>query len=298
MNPLLRWVNLTMVAGAMAVAGCDASDPPPREVPLADIESEISEVLCGPMFECGCPPDSTFYDSASTCRDVTKTLADQVRQVASLENLTWDPSCLGATLDIIDDAGCGAAFDLPDDDETCRRPCHYLYGSKAEGSECSWVGDRASECAQGLECAGGVCLDPCGDGTPGLAGEGDPCLSNTCGSGLTCDWENDRCVKLPQAGSPCPLGACVEGAFCELEDPNDPMTQMVCKSPYAFGEACRGHSQCETGYCPAGFCDELPGEGESCMGTGVCAPGFDCIEDACQPGAPAVCSVPIPLPGL
>jgi hypothetical protein len=294
-----------MVVASLAASlltSCDSASSPPREVPLEEIEAQVGEVVCGPQFECGCD-NGTFYESAAMCRDVAAALANDVRQTASENGLTWDPTCLGAQLDLIADAGCSATFGdeaQPDDDAECVPPCNILHGDRTLGASCEYAGSNASNCAQGLSCNGSLCIDPCAeDGTPnGAAGLGQSCFDLPCEEGLQCDWENDRCIALPEVGQPCPFGSCAEGGFCELEDPSDPTTQLLCKAPYGFGEPCRGHSQCETGFCPAGFCDDLPEEGESCRGTFACAPGFDCVEEVCQPGAPAVCSIPVPLPGL
>jgi hypothetical protein len=292
--------GIIAVAAAAAVAACDPSThstPPPRSVGLNEIEAQIAEVVCDLQFECVCPED-TFYQSAAQCRETTATLAESIRLTAMQNNLTWDRSCLGAVLDIIDAAGCDPSLGQ-DGGQECTPPCNYLYGMQTVGSPCRYIGSNSSDCAQGLQCQGRSCVDPCvgDDGTE--AGEGQSCAdTGICAEGLFCDWNVALCAAIPHAGQPCPSGACVEGSFCEFEDPNDPMTPLVCKVPYANGEPCRGHNQCDTGYCPAGLCDLLPNEGESCRGTNACAKDLDCIEEVCQPGAPAVCWMTVPLPGL
>jgi hypothetical protein len=276
-------------------SGCD-SEPPPREVPLAQVESEVIAVVCDQMFSCDCP-NGRFYESKAQCEDTTRTLADQLRDVAGTENLTWDPSCLGRTLDVIDAAGCDAAFDVEQAD-ACAPPCYYLHGTADVGEPCQISGSFASDCQQGLTCNGSTCVEPCADGPTGPGGDvGDSC-DEGCKQGLYCDGIDFTCRTLPKKGQNCDSGQCEEGLFCESADPNDPTTQLLCKAPVGMGEACRGHNQCESGFCPAGFCEALPGEGDSCRGTFVCGPGLDCVEEVCVAGAPAVCEISVPLPGL
>ena len=276
-------------------AGCD-SEPPPREVPLAQVESEVISVVCDQMFLCECP-NGRFYESKAQCEDTTRTLAEELRRVADSENLTWDPSCLGRTLDVIDAAGCDAAFDIEEPGE-CAPPCLYLHGNAGLGQSCQINTGNVSDCDQGLQCIGGTCADPCAEGPTGPGGDVGESCDNGCKQGLFCDGIDFTCQTLPKLGQNCDFGQCEDGLFCETADPNDPMTQLVCKAPVGIGEACRGHNQCESGFCPAGFCGELPGEGESCRGTFVCGPGLDCIEEVCVAGASAVCEISVPLPGL
>ncbi len=308
MNSIRGWFAAACVLCAPALA-CDSADPPPRRVPLAEIEVQVGNVICGPQFSCGCPSEQLFYESEAQCRDVARTLANDLRSTISDNNLQWDPLCLGANLQIIEAAGCDPSFAVeePDDDDECVAPCNMVHGDKTAGQPCQWFGSGYSDCAQGLDCNGSECVDPCATGPTGPAGN---CYDG-CGTGYVCDWSGEIdgvCVPIPEAGQPCPQGACAGEAFCELEDPNDPMTQLVCKTPVEIGESCRGHSQCRSGYCPAGFCDELPGEGESCRGTFVCSSGLDCVPEnpdqpessafICAAGAPAICDISIPLPGL
>lgn len=281
---------------AMMAAACD-SEPPPREVPLAQVEQEVVAIVCDRMFSCDCPENGRFYESKDQCENTTRALADQLRLASDGQGLTWDPSCLGAVLDTIDDAGCGASFDVDFDDE-CVAPCLYLHGNKSAGTPCEVYGNQVSDCDQGLTCINGTCAEPCGDGTGDPRGDvGDSC-QNGCRDGLFCDFNVDRCEKLPTVGQGCDLGQCAEGSFCEAEDLADPMSPLVCKAPRGLSEPCRGHAQCESGFCPAGFCSDLPEKGESCRGTFVCAPGFDCVEEVCVEGAPAICGISVPLPGL
>jgi hypothetical protein len=286
-----RWALGLWVAFGVA---CD-SEPPPREVPLSQVEDEVIAVVCDQMFICDCR-NGRFYESKAQCQDTTRTLADQLRSIADMESLTWDPACLGRTLETIDDAGCDSAFDVGTVDE-CAPPCHYLHGSAGPGDACQINAQYVTDCDQGLECIGGTCAAPCTDDPNDMRGDvGEPCDFG-CKDDLVCD-ADFLCRAAPKLGQNCDFGQCEEGLFCETADPNDPMTQLVCKAPVGIGEACRGHAQCESGFCPAGFCTDLPGEGDSCRGTFVCAAGLDCIEEVCVPGAPAVCEISVPLPGI
>lgn len=120
---------------------------------------------------------------------------------------------------------------------------------------------------------------------------GEPCLNGSrCADGLRCDFDSSRCVELPLAGEPCLQGECATEAWCQttMEDPDG-----TCVPPVAVGEMCSGHRQCESGFCPNGFCWALPLEGEDCEGAEVCAPGLVCNGRTCEPTltrAPAACT--------
>jgi hypothetical protein len=293
-TPVLGWI--------VVLSACDSATPP-KQVPLAAVEDETIAIVCDAMTECSCDAQP-----AGQCRDFVSTIAADIRSTANEFGLTWDPACLGYVLDRIDATGCGAALDVEPFDE-CSPVCNYLHGTRAVGDTCELASydyvqgfpshGGITDCMQGLVCAGGVCVEPCSAAPNDPGGDVGQTCDNGCRDGLGCDWEANVCQKLPGAGQLCLGGQCKPDTFCELEDPNDPMTPMICKEPVAFGESCRGHQQCESGYCPAGFCEGLPEEGESCRGTFVCAAGLECHpeDQICVKGSPIVCNLNVPLPG-
>jgi hypothetical protein len=72
---------------------------------------------------------------------------------------------------------------------------------------------------------------------------------------------------------------CAPTAFCDFSDPTAPR----CREAGGVGAACMGHAQCTTSYCPAGFCAELPGEGEPCTVDGDCRSGTLCGQSEADP---------------
>lgn len=145
-----------------------------------------------------------------------------------------------------------------------------------EGESCS-----NTSCVQGLSCSGATqtCRAP--------GGEGDPCDVG-CREGLACNYDSNVCEPPPPVGAPCPSGECAVGAWCDFSVVFD----GVCRPGAALGEACMGHRECASGYCPAGYCDRLPELGESCRETLACGVGTSCDGDVCRPSVtrgPAVC---------
>lgn len=202
-------------------------------------------------------------------------------------------SCQNA--ECVDSAFC----DWSTDTGVCRQaqaegqPCREL--QCADGLRCDWTanrcrppgeqGERCDDvgCVEGLFCGrSGRCVPP------GEAGEA--CEGNTCRDGLWCDWDLGQCAPLPNGeGQPCPIGECGGRLWCDTS--NDPEGECRLRAP--FGDPCTGHRQCESGFCPAGFCVELPLEGESCANANACANGLVCDGEVCIPAlnrGSAVCS--------
>ena len=166
-----------------------------------------------------------------------------------------------------------------------------MRGSTSPASTSTAV--RSRPCASGLECVGGTCQDPCEDWDERhFVAAGGSCEEASCDEELFCN-ENRFCEALPVAGELCRNGACASSATCDQSDPDPEL--WSCISLIASGDPCSGHDQCDSGYCPAGFCAALPRRGESCKGTGVCGPNLDCHEEICVPAEAAVCEAGIPF---
>jgi len=156
----------------------------------------------------------------------------------------------------------------------------------AEQLYCDWSNDfpvcrnyagsgascQNAQCDTGLVCSNAqVCTEP--------PGPGQVCASGQCASGALCDWEVERCVALPTAGESCLFGECAGSAWCEFADPMNPEGQCAELTPY--GQACSGHNQCQSAYCPAGYCDHRPEGGEACSPMLPCANGLACNGSTC-----------------
>jgi hypothetical protein len=122
-------------------------------------------------------------------------------------------------------------------------------------------------------------------------GEDQPCLYGyACAEGLVCDVEV-LCVVPPAEGQPCASGECVTGSWCDIS--MDPNGVGICAARKPNDDMCSGHRQCQSGYCPNGFCWPLPLEGDACDGSGVCGGGLVCNGTTCEPTVtqgPAACT--------
>ncbi|MEM7153991.1 MAG: hypothetical protein AAF799_14165 [Myxococcota bacterium] len=385
-----------------ALGGCQAERGGPAPEDLVDLIANH----CTTVETCRCEGDlvATRCDEDLTDRWNTRIRAGEERE------LQYDAECFDQLTADVDRYGCAYSGG---ESPLCGRFCAVYHGDKQLGSSCEGVDSLVSDCAQGLVCSEGTCVDPCAvlggrlldepcrDPSGGsvyddcaaglfcdrdlfpcqpLAELGQPCRSTNgacadglscnwdsdvcvtaaaagescdnveCAQGLDCDWINDsricvvealegedcsqarcagdlycndfnfcqdapgldelclfgnicafglacdvpinRCVALPEADQPCLDNRCAAGSWC-LSSADDP--DGTCIAPALNGEMCSGHSQCESGYCPNGFCWPRSGAGESCAEGELCAPGLVCNGQTCEGSltrAPAVCSYP------
>jgi hypothetical protein len=177
--------------------------------------------------------------------------------------VSLDEECVRQIAARIDGLTCGLAFGEP---LSCREYCPVFIGPRLEGQSCA----IQEHCGRGLQCHRGECTDPCLVRPPA---EGDACVQDDCGSELVCsasDPDPGICVALPLAGAPCIDGRCATGLSCD---------GTVCFAPLSQGEACMGHGECASRYCPAGHCSTAPGPDQPCGANGACASGSECIDE-------------------
>jgi hypothetical protein len=92
------------------------------------------------------------------------------------------------------------------------------------------------------------------------------------------------CQDRPAPGEPCSFDECEHGSICTF----DPGTgERRCQLTGAVGDPCQGHRECQSGNCPAGFCEEPAGIGDPCGSRLPCGPGLSCREGQCQAGTGA-----------
>jgi len=319
-------MRVMALLGALALVVACADDGPTR-VSLAQAEGVVQEAFCEQLFECSCD-GARRYDDIAQCREVVRAEVDEIKAAAANRSLTYDPTCVGARVDGLEELGCDAV--LPEPPEAgCDFPCRVLHGDVPFDGACSQFG-TFDDCAAGLDCevdrcdeegdsavCTGRCVHPCYGGCP-----------EDCGDDARCDRERGRCVDLPGAGRRCDrFGLCDSDSICDYAAVPDPAGQcvalpgaggscadfgrcagglrcnvdpdgtVICVGPTADAEPCSGHLECESGNCPAGFCAPLPGAGDSCAGTRICAPGLVCDEQSqrCADGPPALCGLSVPL---
>lgn len=304
---------------------CDVEEIEPRAVELEEIEAVLSEELCNRVLSCRCGQGRHYRDPES-CEEDARVLAEQIEALPSefpTADLTYDPTCLGATVDAYVELGCDAEVPEPEmsEEEACTPPCHYFYGTRLVGQSCEIRGSDVTDCAQGLLCtSGNECVNPCAEEPPPTGvKEGGDCFVGDCVDGLYCDLATETCLSLPLAGEPCYERRCAEDLLCEFDtglcrgqpvagercfasqcpgdlfcetDFGDPNGEQLCYAPQPLAAPCRGHSQCDSGYCPAGVCDVPPSAGEQC--SGVCGEGLDCVATVCAKADSAICWIEVP----
>ncbi len=175
------------------------------------------------------------------------------------------------------------------DSAECQSGLSCAYLETPDGNYSATCRPRAQEgqpcaetaCDEGLTCnyQVGLCTPP--------AGLGQYCVELGCIEGALCNYDLGVCVEPPSAGQPCVNSECARDAWCDTT-----LDVATCTLDLALAAACTGHSQCNSGYCPAGFCDVRPGLGESCAGSLVCELGASCDGQVCRESVthgPAVC---------
>jgi hypothetical protein len=167
------------------------------------------------------------------------------------------------------------------------------YADCARGFSCSWpeaicIADAGvGESCDGRECMGGLYCDGVQCRAP--AELGASCSTVPCAEGFVCEYPSSICAEPPAIGAPCDAGICAPDAWCDFTSTT---TSPSCRALLAEDEACSGHSQCASRYCPAGACRPRPSLGEDCSGTLVCAEGLGCDGAICRESAtqgPAIC---------
>lgn len=181
----------------------------------------------------------------------------------------------------------GTAFCAGAESGQCPSTCAELLG---EGDACS----ADNECGDQLLCLGGECAR--------LSLQGEACGAQSgraCALGYSCmgstDTQSGECVEnaMVQVGDEddvCEPGGslCKDGLSCVF----DGASGFHCKPYVAADAACHLGlpGQCPVDqYCDAesvtdeGTCRPLPGAGDACVLTGLCAPGLACVIEGQDP---------------
>lgn len=265
-------------------AACDTDPETPQappQVAATAVAQELDSVVCELAFECECTYGRAF-ESREECTAWADQEQAQVESLMAQFDLTWDPTCVGWYLRGYEQVECGsdAVFPRDLDGDGCNAQCLPLHGAKAVGTSCAELGDGFSDCGQGLRCDGGTCVEQC----PGPVGLGESCRRAVCEEGTYCNFFDEfepRCEAKAAEGDECGQVECNRELRCVIDDITDPASMSHCVPLAAPAESCMGHAECSTGYCPAGFCLNIPQEGDDCRGTGVCGSGLFCIDDVC-----------------
>jgi hypothetical protein len=230
-----------------------------QEVPniaAKDYPNQMASSYCEAVYGCSC--ESYPYVDFNECFADLSVAYDELNDAAYLAGLSYDGSCPAKKVEEIEALACKTWLPEPSPN-VCVPPCYAWHGSLSAGAQCSVEASSAelaisfSNCAQGLECFSGVCVNPCELG--GLPKLGEPCPDLVCDAGLTCD-QTQVCVA--QAALPGPGEACLDG-LCDPDQAVCIADANVCGQLPPLGQPCV-EGQCERGaYCgPDNVCLASP----------------------------------------
>ncbi len=277
----------TAVLAALLLAppGCsEAGGSDPEFEARMDALEGLVQQRCEASERCDCTPTAAQGGCASALRDDWR-----ARLVAGAQRgLSYDAGCVDTIAAAIEAHGCQwPAIEA----NPCQDFCQLFHGERALGERCDGFDMLVSDCAQGLLCERGRCVEPC----TRLAGlpEGASCRDgpggqqlDRCAEGLLCDYERARCVQPATLGASCESLQCDEALWCDYGThlclPRGTVGERCEVAPCAQGLAC--------GYTPPdyiGECVPEPREGDSCADVG-CASGLWCDgESICRARADA-----------
>lgn len=204
-------------------------------LPEADWVGEYAAAQCQlSNVECGC--SDPLRPSLDECLDFYTQSLEMGGNEALAAGLVYDETCAVQAVAELEQFGCGTWSDTHEGDCSECSLLGVYHGDVVAGAPCVSYG-YFSDCASGLYCSFGVCVDRCDDTyePPALA-EGEACvdadfnLLGLCGANLRCDFNSVVCVPVPAIGEACPDGYCDAGAYC---DPS-----AVCVADPADGEPC------------------------------------------------------------
>jgi hypothetical protein len=257
----------------------DTSDTGEPVVALAALEES-----CAGIFGCSCVLYP--YEDAAACVAAEQGRVAELEATAAANGLTVDAACVVADLDY-NRFGCGprpgAAVDFGERGVGECPGCQLAYGTKGVGEACTSFSEGASDCAQGLLCAGNIfisdetfCYDPCAPATVDA-----PCPAAGCGDTMVCTRASACAPKVGRDGDECSYGVdCGPGLACDVTLDED----AVCFPGFGPGESCGDCWYCCAGdyYCAASMCEPLPGAGELCGGADECADGLYCEDGSAE----------------
>lgn len=290
--------NPSRVVAALAVlaglVGCDGSRDGPRPEELRS----LIELHCDQVQACGCATTLT----ASTC---TETLSERWNERVSkgdARGLRYDAECFATLVDDVERFQC---YQPGGPTPLCASFCAIYHGEVELGDACQAVDAHVSDCAQGLLCHEGSCVEPCtvlggrlegercadpnafgnfDDCAQGLscawdpgtcerlATEGQSCFDRQCAEGLYCDWQTERCAAAAAEGERCDEVECAPGLYCGWDT-----EQRRCRAHSDEGERCSDARCRDDLVCnEANVCTGPPLSGEPCLYGSICAQGLRC----------------------
>lgn len=238
--------------------------------------------FCTLAYECGCDSPQDVGDCLNYLLQDEALLRAEAEQAGA----HFDGDCLRDMYAAhVDHLGCKSSSETLGALEHVLRceVCEIVHGDKQEGAGCRSFG-HGSDCAPGLDCVAGICVDTCTERALGAA------CTFTATNGLTytypckdgvCDAAAGVCVAALADG-----GACTSSWQCRSEWCND---SGVCGLP-KIGDSCEFARDCGPWRrCLDGACASWPGEGEACGVDGGCDRGNVCDGSICVAEGPWLC---------
>lgn len=295
----MKLERLALAIAVLAGGACGSSNGGGPPIPIDGIFDALAETDCDLFVRCGVFSEAAFCplyfgQMPTGFNSFSATVAG-----VKAGKTKYNPAAARACIDAIGASGCGifTQSGAPPPD-VCSR---VFTGTLADGVRC--VADTA--CLAGSFCASpgnagcdGVCTHGgtlCNDDThctngqvcdqhqptatsqgtcvprvaPGAANQ--PCVTNTCATGLRCSVAGDTptCVPIALRGQPCDggIGACAEGLVCAT---GGGATSSTCVPLAARGEPCQDNAQCG-GFISTLVCDAATGTCVDAPTSGPCA---------------------------
>jgi len=278
--------------------GCKREEPeeqPPAPLELDDAAEALARQICAGFYQCSCPANGEFASEAECVDQLDSDLQASIDTWLDA-GASWNADCAGQMLAAWSTWEClgpglarrEAAYDP--------RVCPIVKGNRPVGSDCSTsqIGD---DCAEGLVCISGVCVE-----TVVPVPIGDVCEYDwqelPCAADSWCAYDDNSeqriCQPLPSVGDSCDWS---EGYLCgpgSLDLVCNGET-LICEPGPAVGEPCFEGIACGPGlYCDGGkdfTCQERFEIGDGCGADAVCPIDASCIANVCQADPPAACNL-------
>jgi hypothetical protein len=263
-------------------SACAPSQPDAPAVSEAEMASSMAAIFCQAQVDCDCPDRS--HDTVPSCRHAMVMDFEHVRDDAQAMGLQYDGECLGQLEAAVTAIGCDlVAADGELAEVLGPGRCAVYHGDHGAGEDCMALSNYASNCAQGLACWDGTCVEACGTD----AGSRTNPYGYACGPGERMSSFGGRCDVPAPTGQPCSPTGCEPGAYCHVVTIVEDVIE-TCESVVALDDPCETDAACgDAGLCEGSQCVAAPAEGEACL-SDRCGRDHLCDGGTCVP-LPSVC---------
>lgn len=275
-------LTVALCGVGLALPRCGGDDLGPIEVNLTKDNycEQISEVVCRNMFRCctrasiekvlGQSVSPTEEDCRKDVALICQRFASAAVQGLAAGTVTLTQSatpCLKSYL--VTEDQCFPTLAEAPWTKACEDPS--LEGRQGDGKPCKSV----LECKKDHTCDSGICR--------ALPKEGKECRNGQCASGLYCDGSENKCKPRGKNGDKCEPGKpCAKQHYCKMDQTKTP-PEGVCKALGDKGAACDKNSECRSGRCGPGTCQDATSS--SCTTDSQCGMVCKGTKTKCTPGS-------------